>query len=217
MLKKDLKINFTKKLKTYFKNYWWKLIIIAGILLVDMLTKFLIVAEINIIDGVLAIVPTKNYGAGFSVLTGQTWLLIAITFVFLIGFIVFDVLFKYKSKLFGIATGLIVSGAIGNLIDRLAYGYVRDFIYLEFIDFPVFNIADIALTVGVILFAVYILFYLEKSKKQAKLVEQNYVENVENINNENVMQDNVSITDTENINSNSFKNKDIQNDNNIDN
>ena len=82
----------------YFKNYWWKLIIIAGILLADMLTKFFIVSEVTLIDGVLAIVPTKNFGAGFSILTGQTWLLIAITFVFLVGFVIFDILFKYKSK-----------------------------------------------------------------------------------------------------------------------
>lgn len=177
MFKNKSKINLAQKIKTYFKNYWWKLIIIAGVLLVDMLTKFLIVNEVTLIDGVLVIVPTKNFGAGFSMLNGQTWLLIAITFVFLIGIVIFDILFKYKSNLFGVATGLIVSGAIGNLIDRLAFGYVRDFIYLEFIDFPVFNVADIALTFGVILLAVYIVFFLEKSKKKSIVKTENQTKN----------------------------------------
>lgn len=152
-------------IKTYFKNYWWKWIIIAVVLLVDMLTKFLIVTEATLIDGVLAITPTKNFGAGFSVLTGKTWLLILITIVFLLVIFAFDLFFKRKSKLLGVATGLIIAGGIGNLIDRLAFGYVRDFIYLEFINFPVFNVADIALTFGVILFAIYILFYMDKNKK----------------------------------------------------
>ena len=151
--------------------------VIFAVLLTDMLTKFLIVTEVSIIDGVLAITPTQNFGAGFSVLSGQTWLLITITFVFLIGIVIFDILFKYKSTLFGIGTGLIVSGAIGNLIDRLAFGYVRDFIYLEFIDFPVFNVADMALTFGVILLAIYIVFFLEKSKKQHKTYQKNTQQN----------------------------------------
>ena len=166
---------FTQTLKTYFKNYWWKLIIIAVILLVDMLTKFLIVSEVNIIDGVLVIMPTKNYGAGFSILSGQTWLLISITVVFLTGLIIFDIMFKRKSTLFGVATGLIIAGGIGNLIDRIFFGYVRDFIYLEFIDFPVFNVADMALTFGVILLAVYILFFNKDKKNAQKHIENNEV------------------------------------------
>ena len=156
-------------LKNYFKNYWWKLVIIAVVLLADMLTKFFIVNEVSLIDGVLAITPTKNYGAGFSILTGQTWLLISFTLVFLVGIVIFDVLFKQKSTLFGIATGLIVAGSLGNLIDRLAFGYVRDFIYLQFINFPVFNVADMALTFGVILLAIYILFFFDKKQSDKKV------------------------------------------------
>ncbi|MGN1221969.1 MAG: signal peptidase II [Christensenellales bacterium] len=161
-------------LKNYFKNYWWKLVIIAVVLLADMLTKFFIVNEVSLIDGVLAITPTKNYGAGFSILTGQTWLLISFTLVFLVGIVIFDILFKRKSTLFGIATGLIVAGSFGNLIDRLAFGYVRDFIYLQFINFPVFNVADMALTFGVILLAIYILFFFDKKQSDKKV--NNFIE-----------------------------------------
>ena len=155
----------------YFRYYWWKLVIIAVVLLADMLTKFLIVNEVSLIDGVLSISPTKNFGAGFSILTGHKWLLIAITFVFLFAIIIFDILFKRKSVLFGISTALIIAGGIGNLIDRLAFGYVRDFIYLEFINFPVFNVADMALTFGVVLLAVYVLFFFDKKPKDKKTIE----------------------------------------------
>ena len=55
-----------------------------------------------------------------------------------------------------------MAGAIGNLIDRILFGYVRDFIYLKFINFPVFNIADMALTFGIILLLLYIIFYTTK-------------------------------------------------------
>lgn len=163
-------------LKNYIKNYWWKFIVIFAVLLTDMLTKFLIVKEgakpVDIIDGVLVIFPTTNEGAGFSILAGQTWLLIAITVVFLVGICVFDLFFKKKSKLYGVATALIIAGAIGNLIDRIIYGKVRDFIFLEFINFPIFNIADISLTVGAVLLAVYVLFFYDKSKAQ-KITQKN--------------------------------------------
>jgi signal peptidase II len=159
-------------LKNYFKNYWWKIIIIAVLLSIDMLTKFLLVNETatrtNIIDGVLVILPTENYGAGFSLLTGKVMFLIIITIVFLLCIICFDIMFKKKSVMFGISTALIVSGAIGNLIDRIFFGYVRDFIYLEFINFPVFNVADMCLTFGVILLAIYILFVMPKNEKTEK-------------------------------------------------
>jgi signal peptidase II len=58
-----------------------------------------------------------------------------------------------------------LSGAIGNLIDRALYGYVRDFIKLDFINFPIFNVADMALTIGAVVFSVYILFIYDTKKK----------------------------------------------------
>ena len=183
-------------LKTYFKNYWWKLLIIAFVLFVDLLTKSLIVRidadgnvvslSTTIIKGVLVILPTLNDGAGFSVLAGKTLFLIITTIVFLIGLIVFDILFKRKSKLFGVATALIFGGAVGNLIDRITFSKVRDFIYLEFINFPVFNVADIALTLGVIFLAIYVIFLSGKNNVLSQKVNnQNEMRN--NVNgNENV-------------------------------
>ena len=79
--------------------------------------------------------------------------------------------------MFGIATALIFGGAVGNLVDRINFQKVRDFIYLEFIRFPVFNVADICLTVGVILLGVYVVFFAGKGKNGAITAETSYQNN----------------------------------------
>ena len=62
---------------------------------------------------------------------------------------------------------LIASGAVGNMIDRVQYNYVVDFFYFELIDFPIFNIADMALTVGVILLFIQYIFF-DREEKESK-------------------------------------------------
>ena len=71
---------------------------------------------------------------------------------------------KNKTKLVGISFALILSGAIGNFIDRLLNGYVVDMFRLDFINFPIFNVADVCLTVGVALMLIHVLFF-EKEEK----------------------------------------------------
>lgn len=105
-----------------------------------------------------------NTGAAFSLFTGKTIALVVFTFV-LLGIMIF-VDYKIKTKNTWFYTGMILfyAGGIGNLVDRLFLGYVRDFIYFTF--FPtVFNLADVFLVVGVILIMVYILFYYNKEKQ----------------------------------------------------
>lgn len=104
-----------------------------------------------------------NSGAAFSMFTGKTIGLIIFTFVLLGVMGVVD--WKIKTKNTWFYTGMILfyAGGIGNLVDRLFLGYVRDFIYFTF--FPtVFNLADVFLVVGVICIMVYILFYYNKEK-----------------------------------------------------
>ena len=180
-----------KILKTYLKNYWWKLIIILVFLFADLLTKTLIVRfdeggnlisfETSLIGNFLVITPATNTGAGFSLFAGKQLLLIISTIIFLLVLIAFDFINKKKSLLYGFATGLILAGAVGNLIDRIAFGFVRDFVYLKFINFPVFNIADISLTVGVALLCLYVIFTTVKEKKQIaqKTDCENFVKNEE--------------------------------------
>ena len=92
-------------------------------------------------------------------------MLSVVSILFIIGFVLFDI-FNHKNDwlyIFGI--GLILSGAIGNLVDRLFLGYVRDFISIKLFSF-VFNLADLFITAGVICFLVYLLISLIKEKKE---------------------------------------------------
>lgn len=108
-----------------------------------------------------------NTGAAFSLFTGKTIALIVFTFV-LLGVMMFvDWKIKTKNTWFYAGMILFYAGGIGNLVDRLFLGYVRDFIYFTF--FPtVFNLADVFLVVGVILIMIYILFYYNKEKMVKK-------------------------------------------------
>ena len=164
-----------KNFKQFLKKNWWKYLIILVVIAIDMITKFLLVpnSEENfnttvLIPDVLDILPVHNTGAGFSILSGKTWLLILMSAIFLVAYVTFDIIFKSNSVLYEIASACIIAGAIGNLIDRVVFGYVRDFVYLKFINFPVFNIADISLTVGCVLLIVYMLISIGKDKKEAK-------------------------------------------------
>jgi len=169
--------------------------IFVGILLLDMLTKGLIIPNlipnvgdrVGVIPRIISFIYVKNYGAAWGILGGRNIFLIVISIVILALFIIFYVLRIKKvgnksSCLLGISVGLIAGGCIGNLFDRLVYGYVRDFINFDFMNFPVFNFADIALTFGVIIMVVYFLFFYMKEDKENKVIEntKNLQKNSEN-------------------------------------
>lgn len=145
------------------------LFLIVSILVgIDILTKVLFDnVQINVIGDFFVFSSTKNYGAGLGILSGQTTLLIVFSVLFLIAFIVFDIFYKRNSKLYFIALNFILAGAIGNLIDRIFLGYVRDFVYINLPFMPYyFNLADVFLTVGVILILIEILFKREQKKEK---------------------------------------------------
>lgn len=132
------------------------LVISLAVILLDQLLKYLfsnfLLPEKSIkLLPFLSLTLTHNTGAGFSLLTGQTGLLVWFS-VIVIGIILyfFD---KIPADSALVYAALVFSGTIGNLIDRLAYGYVIDFIDLGF--WPVFNIADSAICIGAVLLVVY--------------------------------------------------------------
>ena len=137
------------------------------LLVLDLVTKTIFEAKnITLIKGVFSIFSTHNTGAGFSIFSNQTTFLLIITSVFLVLFTLFLVFEKdKKTNLWWISIALIYSGAIGNMIDRLMFGYVRDFLFFELINFPIFNVADVCLTVGIVLFAINFLFLQLKLNK----------------------------------------------------
>ncbi len=129
---------------------------IALLLGLDQWTKHLAVVHLKnrpnivLIDGVLELEYLENRGAAFGILQNQQWLFAILTILFLgISFYVFWKVPKIPRymPIFGVFI-VLASGAIGNFIDRLARKYVVDFIYFSLIDFPIFNVADIYLTLS---------------------------------------------------------------------
>ena len=136
-------------------------IIVLATLSLDKLIKFFITKNlfqnqsIPIIKGIFHITLVHNRGAAFGILKNQIPLFI-ITSLFAIILIYFELKENRQSKSYSIALSLILAGALGNLIDRLFFGYVIDF--LDFRIWPVFNVADSAITIGAILLGWSILF-----------------------------------------------------------
>ncbi|MBD3319013.1 signal peptidase II [Candidatus Woesearchaeota archaeon] len=121
------------------------------ILLLDQITKWIVRSSLTmgesipLLPGVLHFTRIHNTGAAFGLLQHYTTVLIVISFIVLIFFVYAyrDIVGQQSTSIFG---ALILAGALGNLIDRLFFGYVTDFI--DFLIWPAFNIADTALTVG---------------------------------------------------------------------
>ncbi len=141
-------------------------VLILAVLFLDQLTKFLVEKtlalhqSIPVIRGVFHCTLVHNRGAAFGILKNQTAVFIAAAAVAI--FLIYAHLRRQVSgrfSLYRVSLSLILAGAVGNLIDRLRYGYVVDF--LDFRIWPVFNIADSAITVGAIVLGYSILMHKE--------------------------------------------------------
>ncbi len=136
------------------------------VLALDQYTKYLAVLylkgkeSINLISGVLELQYLENRGAAFGLFQGQKVLLLLAGIIFLIAVIICIVKLPKEKKYNAlyIIAGTMTAGALGNMIDRIRLDYVIDFIYFSLIDFPIFNVADIAVTTSVIVLVFYILF-----------------------------------------------------------
>lgn len=107
----------------------------------------------------------ENRGAAFGMLQNRRIFFIILTLAIVAALICYFIKnYKTNPKILNIALAMIISGAIGNFYDRLFQGYVVDFIEFSFIRFPVFNIADIFVTLGSILLIVYMIIYEEREK-----------------------------------------------------
>lgn len=123
------------------------------------------VGTIPLIPGILQLTYVENRGAAFSILENQIWLFVILAFAIVCGIIYVLHTGRIQAPLGKAALLIISAGAVGNVIDRVFRHYVVDMIETVFITFPVFNIADIYVCVGVALFAVYYLF-IHKDKEE---------------------------------------------------
>lgn len=125
--------------------------------------KYLILKQpINLIEGYLNLIYVENRGAAFGMFRDKKIILVGFTSIVVIGLIYYLFKNKGKDKIIDLCLSLVIAGAIGNLIDRIYLNYVVDFIHFyikNIFDWPVFNFADIYVSVGAVLLSVKLIFF----------------------------------------------------------
>lgn len=162
-------------------------LVILGIILVisDQLIKIWAINELKPVKAmdfihfgnvdVMDLRYVENTGAAFSSFSGARWFLVGLVIVMLIGLAVFVVKYKYKHPFFMISAVMVMSGGIGNLIDRVRFGYVVDYLDVKLFDFAVFNFADICVVLGAIFLLIF-LFWIEP-----KIIAKQTLQNEEKV------------------------------------
>lgn len=153
-------------------------IVLVLLVAIDQITKALVASYLSVGDigfsfsigsfDVFSITHVRNRGAAWSILEGKTYLLIAIAVIAIVIAFYFILKGKIKSPVGIISLIMIISGGIGNLIDRVRIKEVIDFINLDFISFPVFNFADICVVIGAFVFCLWIILSDIKTKREKK-------------------------------------------------
>lgn len=145
------------------------------LIIADQYTKHLAVrfikpvGSVEVIKNILRFSYVENRGAAFGMLRDARWVFITVTVISVAAIVWWMVFRRPESRLLRVSLLLILSGALGNLIDRVVLGYVTDMIDVAFIDFPVFNFADCCVVVGAVLFAIYVLFVYKEPEKEISL------------------------------------------------
>lgn len=130
--------------------FWWTAFIV---LLIDQLTKLWALAGLEwdrplpVIPGYFYLTLTPNTGIAFGMLSGRGWLTIPLTLVVAGGLILYQLRAR-PSRGISLLTGMLLGGALGNFVDRLRHGFVVDM--FDFVIWPVFNVADVAITVSLV-------------------------------------------------------------------
>ena len=138
----------------------------AGIVAADQISKALVLThiplggEVPVLPGVVGLTYVRNFGAAFSSFQGMQWLFAVIFIVFTVA-----VIWEYRKKAMPFTKlerwciAAIYGGGLGNMIDRLRFGYVVDMIETQFMEFPVFNVADCLITCGCILLVAHLILF----------------------------------------------------------
>ena len=150
----------------------WYLLAIAACIAADQAVKLYVVSHLALYEsapllpGVVELLYIQNTGGGFSILAGHTWLLTILTAALMAGVAALMVKRVFPHPLAMWSMAAILGGGLGNLIDRVRLGYVGDMFNFQFMDYPVFNVADILVVCGTVCFAAYYLFLYDKPSKK---------------------------------------------------
>ena len=152
----------------------WYFLLFAALLGADQLIKYWTVEHLALGEsaafwpGVMRLTRVHNYGAAWSSFSGQTAALAVVT-VLLMAAVAYLLVRRIVRHPLGVIAGLmILAGGVGNLIDRLFRGYVVDMFHVLFMEFAVFNVADICVVVGGFAAVIYYLFFYEKLEGRPK-------------------------------------------------
>ena len=155
--------------------YVYMALFALGAVALDQLTKYLVIANIDLWepvklwDGVVNLTHVRNPGAAWSSFSGQQWLFALVFALFTAG-----IIWEFSKKRWPFTTFerwcimAIYAGGVGNMIDRFRWGYVVDMIQLDFINFPVFNVADCFITCGGIALVTHLVFFNKEFWKDEK-------------------------------------------------
>lgn len=169
-----------KRKKISYKFMLLEVALFALLLAIDLVSKYWVNSVLPnvgdskvIIPDILTFIYAENMGASFGMLSDYPWIIMVVSSVTAFAMLIFMIVKRNIDKFLRLVLILILSGAIGNIYDRLAYGYVRDFIHYTFLktyfnmNFAIGNVADIFLTVGAILLVIYVIFiYKDDNQKK---------------------------------------------------
>lgn len=152
------------------------LIVGAVLVIIDQIIKYFVsaylqpVGSVSVIDNIFSLTYVENKGVAFGMFSDMRWIFVALTSILLVIIIFYMFKKRPKGKFFYVCAALIIGGGIGNLIDRIFYGYVIDYLSLSFFP-PVCNFADYCITAGTIMLVIYLLFFSDilDSSKKAKI------------------------------------------------
>ena len=139
------------------------IILTVVFLVMDIVSKLVVSNLMNVNDSIAIIKDffyityVRNTGAAWSIFSGETWLLVIVSLIIISGIVYYINKNKPKDKFEIFGYSMILGGALGNFIDRIAYGYVIDFIdiYIFGYDYPIFNMADGFILIGVVILIIY--------------------------------------------------------------
>lgn len=159
-------MSLKKKLYIFFD-----LLGIIALVALDQYTKYLAVIHLKdkpayiIINGIIELNYLENKGAAFGMLQNQKafFIFVAVVILGVIGYVLLKTPDHNKYRILHLLLSLIAAGAIGNMIDRIRFDYVVDFIYFVLINFPIFNVADIYVTVSTAALVILLLFVYKES------------------------------------------------------
>ncbi|MFH1063773.1 MAG: signal peptidase II [Candidatus Woesearchaeota archaeon] len=159
----------TYRLMNFIENNLALALVSIAIIVVERIVKFYVTENLRpgesvpVMGSFLSITRSENVGAGFGVLPGQKWLFVAAAAIVLFLLVYFYSQIIYD-KFLVFASAFILAGTVGNMMDRIFFGRVIDYIDLSF--WPTFNLSDVSLTVGVILLLLYMYTWQGGDKKK---------------------------------------------------